>query len=156
MNILWQNSQAWSTRLLVHFCQIFLISADIWLIVRVLENLYLFKSPSDVLLCDACSSTHICQCVCFILVFTNEVNQALTPPGKIGLFAEIRKRLFRSTHTLLDKTQLITKGDEEFSISFTLEEREDQDTGKIVFCLFNLSVNRNTLEKYPAIWYSLF
>lgn len=78
-----------------------------------------------------------------------EIYQPLGPPGKIGLFAQIRQRFLRSAYSSLDHTELVTKSYQKFPIPFSLIEREDQNARQIVilFRLFRLRYHRITFEK---------
>lgn len=86
MNVLRKNAQARPSCFFVHFRQIFLIIAYVWLSVGVFQHFDLLQRPSDVLLSNARPATHIRQGIGFVLVLSNEVDQALTPPREICLF----------------------------------------------------------------------
>lgn len=74
VDVLRHHAQAGSACFLIHLRQVLLVRADIWLPVRVLQHLNFLQSPLDVLLGDACPTTHVCQGVGFSLVFTDEVD----------------------------------------------------------------------------------
>lgn len=151
MDIFRQHAQSRPSCLLVHLSQVLLVSADVGLAVRILQDLYLFHRPSDVLFCYARSSTHLPQGVGLVLVLSDEVYQSLAPPRKVSLLAEIRKWLFRSSDSLFDEAELITEGNQELSVSFPLEEGQDKDTRQVVLSFFDLSTILLTFEKYPAM-----
>lgn len=128
MDIFRQHAQSRPSCLLVHLGQVLLVCADVGLAVGILQDLYLFHRPSDVLFCYARSSTHFAQGVGLVLVLSDEVYQSLAPPREVSLLAEIRKWLFRSSDSLFDKAELITEGNQELSVPFPLEEGQNKDT----------------------------
>lgn len=147
MDILGNHAQSRPSCLLVHLSQVLLVSADVGLTVRVLQDFYLLQRPSDVFLGYARPSTHVSQRVGLVLVLSDEVYQSLAPPRKISLLSEIRKRLLRPSNPLFDETELITEGNQELSVSFPLEEGQHEDARQIVLRFFDLSISIVTFEK---------
>ena len=71
----------------------------------------------------------------------------MAPPREVGLLAEVREWFFWPADSLFDETEFVAEGDEEFAVSFALEEGEDEDAGEVVFCLLDLRGAEVTLEK---------
>jgi hypothetical protein len=127
------------------------VGADEGLPVGYLQNLDFFHGPSEIILSNSCFSAHVGQGETLVLVFPNEIDDSLGPPGEIGLLSEIRKWLLRASHFLLDEAQLIAESNEELSIPLPLVEGQHEDAAEIVFCFFDLNDRSLTLEKYPAM-----
>jgi hypothetical protein len=147
VDVLGDDSQPRPARLLVHFGQVLLVETDVGLAVGNLEDLDLLESPLDVLLSDAGAPAHVAEGVGLAPVLAEEVDDALRPPGEVGLLAEVGERLLRPADLLLDEAEFVAEGDEELAVALALEEGEDEDAGEVVFGLLDLSGVRYTFEK---------
>lgn len=138
MDLLREDSTPRTASLLVELGEVLLVGADVGLIVGVLQDLYLLESPFYIFLGDSCSTAHVGQSVALVPVISDEVNESLCPPREIGLLTEVRKGFLWPSNFLFDEAEFVAEGDEEFAVTFALEEGEDEDAGEIVLGFFDL------------------
>lgn len=139
VDVLGNNSQTWTTNLLVNISHVSFVATKMRNSIDKLNQLYLFKGPLHIFLINRCSFAHFIQSEGGVDVVSDEFDDSLSPPGKIGLFSHIRQRFFRSSDFLFKQTQLVTESNQELSVALPLMERQNQNARKVVIRLFFLN-----------------